>query len=129
MGRLGRCQWRVRRLLLVPAIVAFSCWLAIGAVDRQQFRELASEHEIKEAACEAMARAPIQEYEESWAMDIHRHCTHIKRALTEAELKDQRRARQWAAGRAAYHHSLKIKYTWASWLPWFPIAADPPPPD
>ena len=129
MRRLGRFQFPVRRLLLLPAIVAFSWWLAIGAVEGQYLRELVLYHEQEEATYDSMARAPIQRYEEYWAMDSRRHCYHYKHVLTEAELLLQRTAREQAARRATYHHSLKVKYAWASWFPWFPVAADPPPPD
>jgi hypothetical protein len=129
MRRLGRFQFPVRRLLLLPAILAFSWWLAIEAIEGQSLRELARCYEHEEAAYESMARAPIPEY--YWEDDgcFTRGFTGRKRSLTEAELKAERRAREQAARLAAYHHALKVKYTWAAWIPWLPVAADPLPPE
>ncbi len=129
MRQLGRYQLRVRTLLLIPVVVALSWWLAIWAVNRQSFRDLASFHGYKEADYESLAREPIPEYiNERINYPNNRH-TYTYRALSEAELKAERQAREQAARRAAYHHTLKRKYTLASWLPGFPVAADPPPPD
>jgi hypothetical protein len=129
MRPLGRYQLRVRTLLLIPVVVALACWLAIWAVNRQSFRDLAAFHGYKEADYESLAREPIPEYINERIQYPNRRHTFVYRALSEAELKAERQAREQAARRAAYHRGLKLKYTFASWRPWFPVPADPPPPD
>jgi hypothetical protein len=129
MRRLGRFQFGVRRLLLLPAIAAFSWWLAIEAVEGQSRWEVVRYHEHEEAAYDSTARRPLPEsvpvrppYEGFFEQDI-------RRPPSEAELRVERQAREQAARLAAYHHGLSVKYIWAAWLPWFPVAADPPLPD
>ena len=128
MRRLGQYQLRVRTLLLIPIIVAFFLWVAIRALERQSLLEWASYHEEREAAYESKARAPIPERCELWIMHRNHLGTQFGRALTEAELRDARQARQQADRNAAYHRALKVKYTRAARFPWLPVAADPSPP-
>jgi hypothetical protein len=45
MRPIGRYQLRVRTLLLVPIVVALSCWLAVQAVDHgDDYQQLAAVH-------------------------------------------------------------------------------------
>src|SRR5689334_9151948 len=97
MRRLGRYQLRVRRLLLLPPIVAISWWLAIAFVDRQRFEEMASYHAAEEAIYHLEARAPIPAFYAAWVMDRNRRCRYVKRALSEFELTRERQVRQQAA--------------------------------
>jgi hypothetical protein len=109
--------------------VAVSWWLAIALVDRRSLQEVASFHATEEAIYQLQARAPIPPFYAEWAMDRDRRCSYLKRALSEPELMRERQVREQAARLAEYHRSLKIKYTWLAWLPGFPVAADPPPPE
>jgi hypothetical protein len=55
MRTIGRFQLRVRTLLFIPVIVAFSWWLAIQMVDRQNFQYLVEEHEAKALSYQKIA--------------------------------------------------------------------------
>jgi hypothetical protein len=129
MRRLGRFQFGVRRLLLLPAIVAFSWWLAIEAIEGQSRWEVVRYHEHEEAAYDSIARQPLPRFVSVRLPYPICFGEEPTRPPDEAELRAERQAREQAARLAAYHHALKVKYIWAAWLPWFPVAAEPRPPD
>jgi hypothetical protein len=130
MRQIGRYQLSVRTLLFIPAILAISCWLAIRAVDREIFQELAAQHENEALSYQVIADSPIKEHViTGYALGLDRRCRQIEIVLSEAEILEARRVRERAGRRAAHHHALGRKYAWAAWFPWLPVATDPAEPE
>ena len=138
MRRIGRYQLRVRTLLLVPALIALSWWLAIQAVEWRylgdDYQRMAALQEAEELACLRTAGTAIPHHYGEVLAYVHtadRKCSYPvmrSRPLTEVERTEQARVRDQARRRAAYHRALKRRYQWLAWFPWFGHPKEAPPP-
>jgi hypothetical protein len=136
MKPIGRYQWRVRTLLLFPVLVALSWCLAVQAVEwgllREDHRARAAQHSKEALSAQTFADSPIPAAHVAYAMGLEgtsRRCSRYETPLSEAEKAEARRLRERAHRLAAHHRSLRRKYALASWLPFLPLAPEPPLPE
>jgi hypothetical protein len=131
MKQIGHYQVRVRKLLLIPIVVALSWWLAIQAVEHgDDYQQRAAAHAKEASSWQMVARTPIPDTVVDFTLAPgDRRCSGRDRPLSEAERLEERLHRERAGRLAAYHRSLKRKYALAAWLPWLPLADDPPLPE
>jgi hypothetical protein len=133
MRQIGRYQLSVRKLLVIPVIVALSWWLAVQAIElsnqRDKFQELAALHEKEALSHQVVANSSIGDTITIQGHAADRRCNMIDRPISEAEILEAKGFRERAGRRAFYHQALGRKYAWAAWFPWLPVATDPPEPE
>jgi hypothetical protein len=137
MKRIGRYQLQVRTLLLLPALVAPSWWIAdlmIASRNRSEdYQHLAALHGSEELDCLKIAGTPLPVGYGTGVYDTGRDygmCPILEertRPLSEVEKNKERSVRQQAGRRAAYHRALKRKYLLLARFPWLPTWGDPAP--
>ena len=96
MRPLGRYQLRIRTLLLIPLVVVFSWWLAIWPSSGSHSGTWPHSTDTKKPIM-VIAREPMTEYIDERIHYPNRRHTYVYRALSEAELKAERQAREQAA--------------------------------
>lgn len=132
MKPIGRFQWRVRTLLLLPALVAVAWCLAFRVAEwadlHEDYRHQAALHAKGALSSQTFAESPIPTTRR--AGTGHGSCGGdvVDRPLTEAERIEERRQRERARRVADYHRTMRRKYALATWLPFLPLAPDPLPP-
>jgi hypothetical protein len=131
MKQIRRYQVRVRTLLLIPTVVPLSWWLAVQAVEHgDDYQQRAATHAKEASSWQMVAKSPLPNTVVDFTLAAgDRRCSGRDRPLSEAERLEERLHRERAGRLAAYHRSLKRKYALAAWLPWLPLATDPPPPE
>jgi hypothetical protein len=131
MRPIGRYQLRVRTLLLVPAVVALSCWLAVQAVDHgDDYQQLAAVHAEEALFYQTFAQSAIPDTIVDYTLCLRgQRCGGRDRPTTEAEKMEARRSQERAGRLAAYHFALRRKYALAALVPWLPLTPDPLPPE
>jgi hypothetical protein len=105
-------QFRLRTLLIAMTLVA----VAIVLVQRsQRFRETARRHAIGVSMASSAAES----------VEVFHLRYGFQDRVSPPAPESVRKAEEWRE-LAAYHQRLQAKYERAAWLPFLPVAPDPP---